>query len=104
MEAELDERFLRGISPDYNFLRMDSGQSNLLVHIEFPEYLRCVQKMLVLKDPVTQVSPAPNAAKGVAHFFALYASNGRFRIRAIQYPLIRKSAVRKACTAASGTM
>ena len=27
--------------------------SYLLVHIELPEDLRCVQKMLVLKDPVT---------------------------------------------------
>lgn len=39
-----------------------------------------------------------------AYFFALYASNGRFSINAIQYPLIRKSAVRKAWTPASGTM
>lgn len=27
--------------------------SYLLVHIELPEDLRCVQQMLVLKDPVT---------------------------------------------------
>jgi hypothetical protein len=38
------------------------------------------------------------------YFLALYASNGRLRIKATQYPLIKKSAVRKACTAASGTM
>ena len=39
-----------------------------------------------------------------SYFFALYASNGRLRIKAIQYPLIKKSTVRKACTAASGTI
>ena len=63
VEAELDERFLHGISSGYNFLRMGLDQSNLLVHIEFPEYFRCVQKMLVLKDSVVQVSPALNACQ-----------------------------------------
>lgn len=63
MEAELDERFLCGISPGYNFLQRALDQSNLLMHIEFPEYLRCVQEMLVLKDPAIQVSPALNACQ-----------------------------------------
>ena len=38
------------------------------------------------------------------YFFALYATNGRFKINGIQYPLIRKRKVKKACTAASGTI
>jgi hypothetical protein len=37
-------------------------------------------------------------------FFAFHASRGRFRIRAIQYPLTRNRMVMKAWTAASGTM
>lgn len=38
----LDYRHILGILTSY-----------LLVHIELPEDLRCVQQMLVLKDPVT---------------------------------------------------
>lgn len=41
---------------------------------------------------------------GAAHFFALNATRGRFRSKAIQYPFIRKRNVRKAWTAASGMM
>ena len=63
--------------------------------------------MLVLEDPWSHVSAVLKIAcytNTRSYFFALYARRGRLRIRAIQYPLIRKRAVRKACTAASGTM
>lgn len=64
MEAELNERFLRGISLGTRFLRVDLDQSDLLVHVEFPEYLGCVQKILILKDPAIQISQTLNACQG----------------------------------------
>lgn len=72
--------------------------------IELSEYLRGVEKMLILKDSGLLSACPSGWGSSNAHFFALYASNGRLRTRAIQYPLMRKRAVRKACTAASGTM
>ena len=80
--------------------------SYLLVHIELPEDLRCVQQMLVLKDPVTvSIVLIPWYSHGPAtYFFPFHANRGRFRINAIQYPLMRNKKVRKACTAASGMM
>jgi hypothetical protein len=40
----------------------------------------------------------------VTYFFPFQANRGRFRISAIQYPLMRNRKVRKAWTAASGMM
>jgi hypothetical protein len=40
----------------------------------------------------------------LAYFLPFHANRGRFRIRATQYPLIRKRKVRNPWTAASGTM
>ena len=64
MEAELNERFLLGISLDTRYLRIHLDVSDLLVHVEFPEYLCCVQEMLILKDSVIQISQALNACQG----------------------------------------
>ena len=56
VEAELDEGFLwKGVS--YNGRRSREvkdgaeGATNLLVDVEFPEDLRCVQKVGVVNDP-----------------------------------------------------
>ncbi len=58
--------------------------SYLLMDVELSEYLRRVKKMLILKDSgLLSVSPLWPWCRN-AHFFALYASNGRLRTRAIQ--------------------
>jgi hypothetical protein len=61
--------------------------------------------MLVLKDPDT-ISNVPVIiwVDVDTYFFAFQANRGRFRIKAIQYPLMRNRKVRKAWTAASGMM
>ena len=76
------------------------------MYIQLPEDLGCIQEVLILEDPVKRQLLAYDGRVlvGWAHFFALNANKGRFRSSAIQYPLIRKRNVRKACTAASGTM
>ena len=61
MEAEFNERFLHGISLDIRYLRIHLDLSDLLVHVEFPEYLCCIQKMLILKDSAIQISQTLNA-------------------------------------------
>jgi hypothetical protein len=77
--------------------------SYLLVHIELPEDLRRVQQVLVLKDPTT-ISMRLTLIVIGTYFFPFQANSGRFRISAIQYPLMRNRKVRKAWTAASGMM
>ena len=84
--------------------RPEKTPAYLLMDIELSKYLRRVEKMLILKDSGLLSALPFWPRSGSAHFFALYASNGRLRTRAIQYPFTRKRTVRKACTAASGTM
>lgn len=61
--------------------------------------------MLVVEDPVAISNPIPTSIfVRISHFLALKATKGRLRRSAIQYPLIRKSVVKNACNAASGTM
>lgn len=64
--------------------RKERKQSCLLMDIELSEYLRGVEKMLILKDSglLSALSFRPRSSN--AHFFALYASNGKLRTRAIQ--------------------
>jgi hypothetical protein len=78
------------------------------MNVQLPENLRRIQKMLVLKYSAHKsaiqipiISPLPTKT---TYFFAFQANSGRFRISAIQYPLIRNRKVRNAWTAASGTM
>lgn len=56
----------------------------LLMDVELSEYLRRVEKMLIVKYSglLSAFSYWPRSNN--AHFFALYASNGRLRTRAIQ--------------------
>lgn len=56
----------------------------LLMNIELPEYLCRVEKMLIFKDSGLLSAHASQPRSSSAHFFALYATNGRLRISAIQ--------------------
>jgi hypothetical protein len=86
VETKLDERFL-------------------LVHIKLPEDLCRIQEMLVLEDSASVSARSwPKSLVACTYFLPFQASRGRLRMSAIQYPLIRKSVVRKAWTAASGMM
>ena len=75
------------------------------MHIQLAEDLGRVEKVLVIVDPafVSSVYPIPKDRKRT-YFFALNANSGRFSTIAIQYPLMMKRMVRKAWTAASGTI
>ena len=75
--------------------------------IQLPEDLRRVKQVLVLEDSglVSNASRRGIFSTGTqTHFFAFHANSGKFRIIAIQYPLMTNKKVRKAWTAASGTM
>ena len=86
VETKLDERFL-------------------LVHIKLPEDFSRIQEMLVLEDPaIVSARSWPTYPVACTYFLPFQASRGRLSMSATQYPLIRKSAVRKAWTAASGMM
>lgn len=71
--------------------------------IEFAENFSSVQEMLIVEDPVVISLDFPfypgerkEGKKARTYFFPLYASNGKFRIMASQYPLITNKKVRKA--------
>lgn len=75
------------------------------MHIQFPEDLCGIKKVIVVENPrILSACSWPLRYAISSHFFALNATRGRFRSRAIQYPFIRKRNVRKAWTAASGMM
>lgn len=77
------------------------------MNVQFPEYLRRVEEVLVVKNPnppQSQYGYMQGILSRAADFLALKPSRGRLRRRAIQYPLTRKRTVRKAWTAASGMM
>lgn len=119
VESQLDEGFLAKLAAGHAFAiwyvracgaglqpcptRGLDCTTDLLVHVKLPKDLGRVQEMLVFKDPVL-VSMLLHAAGCPTYFFPFQANKGRFKIRATQYPLIRKRKVRKAWTAASGTM
>jgi len=51
MKAELAERFLSSVNTaSFWFSDFLSWKTNLLVHVQFPEYLRRIQEMLVIDD------------------------------------------------------
>lgn len=52
--------------------------------VKLSEYLRRVEEMLILKDPDLLSAFLFWPQSSNAHFFALYATNGRLRTRAIQ--------------------
>lgn len=70
----------------------------------------CVIEDSSKKKSVSQSSSKPdqNVSSAISgsttYFLTLNATNGKFRISATQYPLTRNSAVKTACTAASGIM
>lgn len=73
--------------------------------VQSSEDLSGVEKMLVVEYSVAIINPiATSIFQRMTHFLALKATKGRLRRSAIQYPLIRKSAVKNACNAASGTI
>lgn len=72
-----------------------NGTTDLLVYVELPEDLGRVQEMLVLEDPVP-INTLLHAVMCPTYFLPFQANRGRFRIRATQYPLMRKRKVRKA--------
>lgn len=43
--------------------RAEVGLAYLLVHVQLPEYLRCVEKVLVLEDPAVSVSTSASALR-----------------------------------------
>ncbi len=43
--------------------RAELGLAYLLVHVQLPEYLRCVEKVLVLEDPAVSVSTSASALR-----------------------------------------
>lgn len=91
------------LADDMDTLR---GESYLLVHVKLPEDLCRIQKVLIFKNPI-KVSILPSLKLRLAsatYFLPFQANRGRFKMSAIQYPLIRKRNVRKAWTAASGMM
>lgn len=75
------------------------------MHIQLAEDLGRVEKVLVLIDPafVSSIQLYP-AIRKKTHFFALNANSGRLSTMASQYPLMINKKVKKAWTAASGTM
>lgn len=72
--------------------------------VELSEDLSCIQQVLVLKDPVLISTHHLACNDAETYFFPFHANKGRFKISAIQYPLMRNRKVRKAWTAASGMM
>lgn len=88
------------------YLGPEIGSSYFLVDVQSPEDFCRIEKMLVVEDPIAIISPisTSNFVPRITHFLALKATKGRLRRSAIQYPLIRKSAVKNACNAASGTI
>lgn len=86
-------------------------RSYLLVNVEFPEDLGCVQQVSVVHNPAGLVSmqnkpraPAGSQPRSLTYFLMFQPNSGRFKTRAIQYPLMRNKNVRNPCTAASGMM
>jgi hypothetical protein len=101
-------------------------RTNLLVSVERPEDLGGIEEMRIIQNPNrgqrqaiifsladNEVCKTKRIGKGPRkpperkpgkreserrepHFLTLKANRGRFRIRAIQYPLIKNSAVKKA--------
>ena len=69
----------------------------LLVDVKLPEDLGRVEKVVLLEDPSSsQYSFSQTAQLGLyTYFLPFQASRGRLRIRATQYPLMRKRKVRK---------
>ena len=58
--------------------------SYFFMDIELSEYFGRVKKMLILKYSALPLAFSFRPHSRNAYFFALYASNGRFRTRAIQ--------------------
>jgi hypothetical protein len=86
-----------------------------MARAELPELLTFLCTLSFLKISVASkrcwfskilpaVSTLLHAVVGLPYFLPFQANRGRFKIRATQYPLIRKRNVRKAWTAASGMM
>jgi hypothetical protein len=67
------------------------------VDVELPEDLGRVKQVVLLEDPSSsQYSSSPTAQPDLyTYFLPFQANRGRFRIRATQYPLMRKRKVRK---------
>lgn len=88
----------------------------LLVDVQLAENLSRIQEMRVVDDPAKVVSTSleTNIPRSGAYVYCrlrcltylltLYATRGRLRMSATQYPLTRKRNVRKPWTAASGIM
>jgi hypothetical protein len=86
-------------------MRFQFRLSYLLVYVQLPEDLGCVQEMLVLKDSAwVSTSACVYSHCFCTYFLPFQINRGRFRTSASQYPLMRKRIVRKPCTAASGMM
>ena len=58
--------------------------SYFFMDIELSEYFGRIKKMLILKYSALPLAFSFRPHSRNAYFFALYASNGRFRTRAIQ--------------------
>lgn len=87
------------------YSRTGTRSSYFLVDVQSPEDLGRVEKMLIVEYSVAIINPfATSIFSRISHFLALKATKGRLRRSAIQYPLIRKSTVKNACNAASGTI
>jgi hypothetical protein len=75
-----------------------------LMNVQFPEDFCSIKKMLVVHDPSGSVRTESQSVELRTYFFTFQTSSGKFSIKAIQYPLMRKRTVRNPWTAASGMM
>lgn len=108
MEAQLDEGFLyaKDVSDLLPGMMQRGGVRYLLVDVQLPENLGRIQQVRVLDNPEVWRQFYVRHVRGSGHpyFLMFHARRGRFRIRATQYPLMRKRKVRNPWTAASGMM
>lgn len=113
------------VEEEHDEVKPELDKGFALVDVEFAEDFRGVEEVLVVEDPGGIIILAPVFSSraracvcggglggkdggcigrrvelkrkgGVSYFFALYPSSGKFKTSAIQYPLIKNSAVRKA--------
>lgn len=100
VEAKLDERFLSGVST-LESLRPalhapDLSGTYLLMDIQLPEDLCRVEQVVLLEDSSICQQTRPSTSVEKTYFLPFHAKRGRFRMSAIQYPLMRNRKVRKA--------
>jgi hypothetical protein len=93
------------VPPEANLV--PPSETHLFMNVQLPEDLGRIKKVLVFKNPIRQLLSGSHLARGaecLTYFLPLNANNGKFSNNANQYPLMRNRKVKKACTAASGTM